>query len=248
MIANIAHNNKIYRIDLSKPLDISIPLRSNGQGVNAWYLRPPVIKPHEQDGFIGSIAAGAAVNFNDIHFNPHSHVTHSETVGHIMDGTYSVNQCLKTFFFLTELITLAPEKQGEDLVISKAQLQYALGQRKVEALVIRTLPNTEEKLGREYSNTNPPYLLESAAEYVRQMGVQHLLVDLPSVDREKDGGQLLAHHAFWNSRAGVRKEATITEFIYVPNHIVDGSYFLNLQLAPIENDASPSRPVLYQIV
>jgi hypothetical protein len=43
-------------------------------------------------------------------------------------------------------------------------------------------------------------------------------------------------------------EATITEFIYVPNTIEDGTYFLNLLIAPFENDATPSKPVLYEIL
>jgi hypothetical protein len=76
--------------------------------------------------------------------------------------------------------------------------------------------------------------------------VEHLLIDLPSVDKEKDGGELLAHRAFWNFEGKMRKQATITELIYVPNNIKDGTYFLNLQVAPFENDASPSRPVLYR--
>jgi len=45
----------------------------------------------------------------------------------------------------------------------------------------------------------------------------------------------------------MRKKATITEFIFVPNTVKDGKYYLNLQVAPFENDASPSRPVLYKI-
>jgi hypothetical protein len=49
-----------------------------------------------------------------------------------------------------------------------------------------------------YSNTNPPYLSESAAHLIKNSGVQHLLIDLPSVDREEDEGKLLAHKAFWN--------------------------------------------------
>jgi hypothetical protein len=31
----------------------------------------------------------------------------------------------------------------------------------------------------------------------------------------------------------------------VPNEIIDGFYFLNLMIAPFENDASPSKPVIY---
>jgi hypothetical protein len=81
--------------------------------------------------------------------------------------------------------------------------------------------------------------------------IQHLLIDLPSVDKEKDEGKLLAHKAFWNVtdvndlNLDARLEATITEMIYVPDNVADGSYLLNLQIASFENDASPSKPVLY---
>jgi hypothetical protein len=33
----------------------------------------------------------------------------------------------------------------------------------------------------------------------------------------------------------------------VPEEIEDGSYLLEMQMASFENDASPSRPVLYKI-
>ena len=68
---------------------------------------------------------------------------------------------------------------------------------------------------------------------------------MPSVDKEQDAGALKAHRAFWGFHDEIRYEATITEFIYVDNQIDDGTYLLDLQVAPIENDASLSRPVLY---
>ena len=135
-----------------------------------------------------------------------------------------------------------------DFVISKKQLQFAIGNKKRDAIVIRSIPNTKEKLSAQYSHTNPPYLLEDAAIYLRKKGVKHLLIDLPSVDKEKDDGELLAHHAFWNTKGKIRFDATITEFIFVPNSVEDGCYFLNLQIAPFENDATPSKPVLYKIL
>ena len=240
--------NKKYKIDLSRPLDISIPLHHNGNNVNAWNLDPPKIEPHTAGQFIGKVSEGAAVNFNDIWFNPHAHGTHTECVGHISKESYSVNQYLTNYFFLAELVTIAPEKYQEDFVVSRKQLQYALGDKNREALVIRTLPNTVHKLSRQYSNSNPPYLLEQAAQFLADKGVSHLLIDLPSVDKEKDRGALLAHKAFWNFEGEKRMHATITEFIFVANTIADGTYLLNLQTAPFENDASPSRPVLYQIM
>lgn len=247
MIATVKHNSRTLKVDFSKPLDISIPLQADGKGVSAWYTESPRIEPHQSGEFVGSVKHGAPVNFNDIHFNPHAHITHTESVGHITEEVHSVNHRLATYFFLAELITVAPEKMGEDFVVSKKQLQYALGRKQREALVIRTLPNTKGKMNRKYSHTNPPYLLEEASVYLKEKGIKHLLIDLPSVDKEKDKGQLLAHRAFWNIEGELRMNATITELIYVDNSIEDGAYLLNLQVAPFENDASPSRPVLYQI-
>ena len=248
MIATIAHKSRNYKIDLTKPIDISIPLSGDATNVNAWYVDAPKIEPHKNDDFIAKVTEGGSVNFNDIWFNPHAHGTHTECVGHITKEFYSINKNLNTFFFYAELITVAPEKLGDDFVISKKQLQYALGNKKRKAVVIRTLPNLNSKKEKQYSHTNPPYLLEEAAIYLKEKNVEHVLIDLPSVDKEKDDGALVAHNAFWNTEGVVRYKATITEFIFVPNIIEDGSYFLNLQVAPFENDASPSRPVLYAIL
>ncbi|MCH2034501.1 MAG: cyclase family protein [Tenacibaculum sp.] len=247
MIAEIKHNSKKYKIDLSKPIDISIPIDIQAQNVNAWYLDDPKIFPEQFDEQIISVSEGAAVNFNSIQFNPHSHITHTECVGHITKEVHSVNKNLSQFFFFAEVVTVAPESKDGDEVISKKQLQFALGNKKRDAIVIRTLPNVKDKKGRRYSNTNPPYLLEEAAIYLREKGIQHLLIDLPSVDREKDEGLLLSHNAFWNTKGEIRLDATITEFIYVPNTVKDGTYFLNLMIAPFENDATPSKPILYSI-
>tara|TARA_R110002124_G_scaffold331_17_gene1469 strand:- start:4530 stop:5279 length:750 start_codon:yes stop_codon:yes gene_type:complete len=248
LITTIQYNSKKLKIDLSQPLDISIPLKGDVSNVNAWHVEPPKIAPEVIDGKTISVAKGAVVNFNTISFNPHSHGTHTETVGHITEKVYSVNKQLKQFFFLAEVVTVAPEKLGDDYVISKKQLEFTLGKKKRDAIVIRTLPNTKEKKSRQYSNTNPTYLLEDAANYIKSREIKHLLIDLPSVDKEQDGGKLLAHNAFWNTKGILRLDATITEFIYVSNKIEDGCYMLNLQIAPFENDASPSKPILYKIL
>ena len=248
MLATIKINSKNYQINFTKPIDISIAIDVSKQNVNAWYIGDPKIFPEDFEGQKIKVSEGAAVNFNNIEFNPHAHITHTECAGHITEKVHSVNQNLKQFFFLTEVVTIAPTQLDEDFVITKKQLQFALGNKKREAVVIRTLPNLADKKETQYSNTNPPYLLEDAAIYLREKGVKHLLVDLPSVDRESDEGKLLSHNAFWNTAGKLRLDATITEFIYVPNNVEDGIYFLNLMIAPFENDASPSKPILYQII
>ncbi|MGB0895823.1 MAG: cyclase family protein [Flavobacteriaceae bacterium] len=240
-------NEEIYTIDLSQPLDISLPLNFSNSNPVAWNLEAPEKTPVVFGDWIGSVSKGAPTNFNNIYFNPHAHGTHTECVGHITEEFYSINECLKTFFFTAEVITVRPETIGDDLVITKAQIVSSM-QHSSEAIVIRTLPNTEVKLTQKYSQTNPPYLDVEAAIYLKDKGVKHLLIDLPSVDKEVDEGKLLAHNAFWNTAGHIRFDATITELIYVPDAIEDDMYVLNLQIASFHNDASPSKPVLYKLV
>jgi arylformamidase len=130
----------------------------------------------------------------------------------------------------------------------------ARNQNLPSALVVRTLPNDESKRSRAYSGQNPPYFTPEAASYLADAGVEHVLLDVPSIDREDDGGALLAHRAFWRfpeqggeCGADTRLQATITELVYVPAAVSDGLYLLNLQVASLASDASPSRPVLYRL-
>jgi len=263
MVATIYINALELKIDLSKPIDISIPLTNTDENPIAWYIEKPVIEPVRFGDWVGKVSVGSSTNFNNIFFNPHGHGTHTECLGHITREFYSINQCLKQFFFTAELISIVPENINGDLVITKEQIQQHFvtstkekshnNCHNPEALIIRTLPNLEEKKHKNYSKTNPPYLSEEAAIYICELGVKHLLIDLPSVDREEDEGKLLAHKAFWNVKNvdnlndDARLDCTITEMIFVPNEIQDGSYILNLQITSFENDASPSKPILYKI-
>ncbi len=252
MLAKI--DNK-YDIDLSKPIDISIPLTNTDDNPIAWYIEKPVIEPVVFGDWIGKVSTGkSSTNFNNIYFNPHGHGTHTECLGHITNDFYSINDCLKQFFFTAKLISIQPESIGLDWVITKPQLESIVIDNFSEALIIRTLQNNESKKSLKYSNTNPPYLDEKAAIFIRELGIKHLLIDLPSVDKEHDDGKLLAHKAFWNVKnvnilnTTARLDCTITEMIFVPNTILDGNYILNLQIASFENDASPSKPILYKIL
>lgn len=238
----------MVHIDLSKPLDISIALDASQSNPLAWYLDAPKIEPVRFDDWIGKVSEGASVNFNNVSFNPHAHGTHTECVGHISEQFYSVNEVLKTFFFSAELITVTPKPFDDDHVIVFEDIVLAIGDTSPEAVVIRTLPNPVHKRSNHYSNTNWPYLEEKAAKYLREIGVKHLLIDLPSVDKERDEGRLLAHKAFWNYPKNPRLDATITEFIFVPDTIEDGSYLLNLQIASFQNDAAPSKPILFRLL
>ncbi len=247
MKIKILSGKKYLHADFSEPADISMPLRESAGQVNAWNAPPLKIEPVRHGSWVGEVSRGASINFRNISFNPHGNGTHTECVGHITKKKYSINRCLSRFLFYAELITVKPLPDGGDKIITRAILQKKITGKKPEALVIRTLPNGNAKKTRQYSGTNPPYFHHEAATFMRRNGIQHLLTDLPSVDKEDDGGKLLAHRAFWDYPGKTRTHCTITELVYVPDHLPDGSYLLDLQVANFENDASPSRPVLYRL-
>lgn len=249
MIATIFHLGKEYKIDFFKPIDISIPLTNSEACASAWYVEPMKLEPVRNGDWVGDVNKGGSVNFRNISFNPHGNGTHTECVGHISKEFYTINKNLDRFMFVAELITILPKTlDNGDFVITRKQLETSLEDvGKTEALIIRTLSNSPAKLTHNYSNTNPPYILKEAVDYLNEKGITHLLIDMPSIDREVDGGKLEAHHAFWNYPADTQLHKTITEFIYVPNEVIDGTYILNIQIAPFENDASPSKPVIYKV-
>lgn len=247
MKATITHNKQTFDVDLCKPIDISIPL-SDTKNPLAWYVEKPVFTPVTDGNWVGKVSEGGDVNFTTITFNPHAHGTHTETVGHITKKVHSINKHLTQFFFIAEVVTVVPESRGDDFVITDKVVAKQLKETSAEAVVLRTLPNPRDKKSMDWSHTNWPYIEEKLMVRFRESGIKHLLIDLPSVDKEKDNGELLAHHAFWNTKGKLRLDATITEMIYVPHQVLDGRYLLNLQIAPFENDATPSKPILYKIL
>jgi arylformamidase len=258
MIITFQHENKKYQADLSKPIDISIPLIFNElKNPNAWFCPPPETDAQKFGDFSISVDKGAAVNSMGVRFFPHGNGTHTEGVGHLMkQGEWvTVNQALTTFHSIARLVSLFPTRlENGDRVILKEQLEDIFDDNEpFESLIIRTLPNDDLKPKMQWSGTNPIYFVDETLDLVVQKGIKHLLLDLPSVDKEDDCGKVAAHRAFWQffeentEGVEVRRDATITEMIYVPNIIKDGLYLLNLQIPSFELDAAPSKPVLYAL-
>ena len=275
MKLTLEKDGRRYSFQTERGMDLSISMNPNGP--RAWYVEPMRIDPVRTEQFLGSVAEGGAVNFRDVYFNPHGHGTHTENVGHIVDTDVPVVRSIGSSHYMAKLVTVVlmrqdatqgvsqgatqgasqdlPQDLSQNLETGASQGDWVVDEEslegfdlKVDALIIRTKPNDHSKVQRQYSGTNFPYLTISAMQRIVDAGVQHLLIDLPSVDREEDGGELAAHHLFWNVPSNPNFQKTITEFIYVPNEIVDGRYILNLQVSNFANDAAPSRPMLFDLV
>jgi len=229
-----------YMFDEALGIDLS---RAIGSGVNAWYIGSPQIGPSEVGGAVYSVSSGAAVNFDQIKFAPHAHGTHTETLGHIDENQLVIEELRLPLFMPCKLIRPSLEIIDGDQVLSEKALDLC-DYEGVKALVIRLNPNKEYPIN--YDHTNWPYLSESATKRLVEAGVEHLVLDVPSIDKEKDQGALLSHRAFWKLSETSRTSATITEFAQIPANLPAGNYLLQLQVAPILSDAAPSRPILFK--
>jgi len=258
------------QINPAKPLNIAIPLDFYGTQPNAYGVERASSKSCEAGKIVGDTRRGGSVNFEQVKFIPHCNGTHTECVGHITHERISVNDCLKDAFVLTNLLSVLPEiayettetysvqLAGNDKIITKKALENSLqnvGKINSKALIVRTLPNDEIKLLQTYLEEIPPFFSNDAMKFLVDLGVEHLLCDLPSIDRIYDEGKLSNHRIFWNVEQGSFevsadsfKHHTITELIYVPNEIKDGNYLLNLQIAAFQADASPCRPILFELI
>jgi len=235
---------KVLHADLTKGNCIAIPLDHNKPQPNAFFAPLYEASPHKVDGWVGDTREGASVNFFNLRINPHGNGTHTECIGHISEERYAIHETLGEGFFIAQLISVYPSaKENGDRVID--QLEWEEG---VDAIILRTLPNHSDKQNRHYGNTNPPYLEPSLAMRMADDNITHLLLDLPSVDREDDGGKLSAHKAFWRFDGAQRRNATITEMIFVEDFIPDGLYLLQIQIPALMLDASPSRPYIYALL
>jgi arylformamidase len=253
-----------YRVNLDQVYDLAIPIRFDGTGLRAFGAPTATSAAYHADGFVGDIAQGGSCNCDMLQFAPHLHGTHTESIGHINASKLSAYGALKESLMPATLVTVMPQQgarerynttlQPDDRVITKASLDVALKQcdtRFLEALIVRTLPNDVEKKTCAYDTEIPPYFSAEAMEYIVALGVNHLLCDLPSIDRTRDAGHLTNHHLFWEIARGDAPRTspkTITELIYVHDVVADGNYLLNLQVAPLMVDAAPSRPLLYGII
>ena len=241
--------------DLARGVSLAIPLQFSGPQPNFFDAPQASATPLQAGSFTGDTHQGGSCNVGDYHLVPHCNGTHTECIGHIVDDATVVTEQLRTSLLPATLVTLMPRHNIIDAALIKTSLQHHPLRGLHAAFVIRTLPNSKEKLSRRYNPVMPPaHVADDAVTLLVEAGVEHLLLDLPSLDPMQDEGRLAAHRAFWGLPAGSRRQrealrphGTVTEMIYVPDQVKDGYYLLDLQIPAFMSDAAPSRPLIYPV-
>ncbi|TXD35817.1 cyclase family protein [Lujinxingia vulgaris] len=258
-----------YAVAADHPLELAQPLDFYGEQPRAFGLGRAQARAVEGGDFVGDVRRGGSVNCESIELIAHGHGTHTEGVGHISAERVPVGDLAPDPLMPAVLLRVATRTLGasgdssegksspDDRVICTSELRSALQRADVSpafcrAIIIATSGEGAAAPLRDYSGTNPAYLTAEAVTWLLAQGCEHLLIDLPSIDREDDGGTTPVHRAYFElsavgagpTDAGPRR--TITELIDVPESASEGPYFLSLRFARFMLDASPSRPILYR--
>lgn len=268
------HNDIDYTCDTVRSKSLAITLDFNGEQANFFQAGKATSKPLKLGDFIADTQAGGICNVDCLTLTPHCNGTHTETIGHIVNEQVWIADAVKQPLLMASLVSVStsnadpsntadsylPELAEADQIISLAAIQAALKAADVErikpqALIVRTLPNSTRKKTATYEpESAPAFFSVQAMQAIIDTGIEHLLVDLPSVDRMHDDGLLTNHRTFWNIPPETHRlspdaavKRTITEMIFVEDSIQDGTYLLNLQVPSLATDAAPSRPVIFEI-
>lgn len=256
-------------IDFARPFDLSVELDFQGPQLRHFGAPRAASQAYSVAGFPGSVARGASCNCESITLIPHCNGTHTEGAGHLTREPLHAHRIVPRGLLPALLVSTKPIPCGQtpessdpaprpdDRLVTRGALLTGWPAEPPfapRALVIRTLPNDPAKRAHDYTDMTPPYLTLEAVRFMVERGIEHLIVDLPSIDRAHDEGRLTAHRLFFGLPPGdsslihaARSQCTITELAYIPDDATDGVYFLQLQTPALNGDAVPSRPLLYRL-
>jgi kynurenine formamidase len=281
MQAELNFGGQRMRVALDRGVSLAIAVEFGGAGAiqqgagpRHFGAPPPQSRPWAVGSFSGSVASGASCNCSTLTLIPHCQMTHTESVAHLTREPGDAWRVVPRGLLPAVVVSVSPEPAressestdpqpwGTDVLITQRRLRAAwpMARPSLTALpdpvaaIIRTLPNDASKRSRDYSETVPPYLTREAVQWLVEKRIEHLVVDLPSIDRTHDEGHLVGHRLFFglppgshDRGASARSRATITELAFIPDEVADGPCVLSLAVPAIGGDAVPSQPIVYPL-
>ncbi len=257
MRARFEFGQRRWEASLTGGVSLAIPLDFAGPQASAFGIAPAGathILSHEDNG----------MQCDTLSISPHGNGTHTESALHVYSDGPTLADLEQSALLACCVIEPALHRLDAgsdsyaggapgDSVITADALRRELPATfpPVVAIRTRTAPaaagdDTGANLSRAWTDTNPPYFTSEAIQVLVRNGVQHLLTELPSVDREDDDGRVLNHrHFFGECDASSRRRATISEMVHIPAAIVGRTGLLHRGTPAFRTDAAPSQPVFY---
>jgi arylformamidase len=249
-------SNAIPAVDFAAATSLALPLDFDAPHPRHFGAPPAYSQAFRVGTFEGQVARGASCNCRSVTLIPHCNGTHTESASHLTLEQQPLHAFLPTAPLPALLLTVRPvaaDGSGEDSLpaplagdrlITRTALREAwqAHHEQPRALLLRT--------GTDWREAAPPFLSRQFAAELVARGIEHLISDLPSVDRLQDEGRLTAHRIFFGLPPGstrladaARPTSTITELANFPAALVDGPCAVQIQIPAWSGDAVPSRPL-----
>jgi kynurenine formamidase len=243
-------------VDFDAATSLALPLDFDQAQPQHFGAPPATSQPFRSGTFAGEVARGASCNCRRITLVPHCNGTHTESASHLTVQQRPLYEIVPAGPIPAILLTVPPAHhsasaeasdpapQGADRLITRGGLLAAWRNagNPPRALLLRT--------GTRWDEREPPYLSSQLVDELVARGIEHLVTDLPSIDRLEDDGRLTAHRIFFglpqrssDLAQASRGQCTITELARFPASLQDGPCAVQLQIPAFGGDAVPSRPL-----
>jgi kynurenine formamidase len=166
-----------------------------------------------KDKFIGNVGEGGACNVDILNYVPHG-LTHIETSAHILmqdENAVTIKdipvQNLSGLVYLLDITDIDAEA-GRSVRWQDVEAKLKKITLPIRMLALKTQASLQPR-DTDFSGKDFLYLSPETAEKLHDFKprINCLLLDLPSIDRESDGGKLAAHrHFFGLPQKGCRWE------------------------------------------
>jgi arylformamidase len=269
VIAELSFGGQKIRAALDRGVSLAIAVEFGAPGPRHFGVPEPSSRPFAVGAFSGSVATGASANCSTLTITPHCQMTHTESVAHLTRESGDAWRVVPRGLLPAVVVSVSPEQAREssestdpqpwatDTLITRRRLRAAWPMTRMidpVAAIIRTLPNDTGKRTRDYRDLVPPYLTREAVEWLVEKRIEHLVLDVPSLDRTHDAGHMVGHRLFFGLPPGstargdaARSRATITELAFIPDEVADGPCVLSLAVPAIGGEAVPSQPIVYPL-
>jgi arylformamidase len=231
------------------------------RSVNAFHFSPITLKTVELEGqFIGDVTRGGSCNVDTLQYIPHG-LTHLETSAHILSPSVNPPTVkdipLENLSGIVYLIDLSRRgmKKGELIPPGVIQKKLEALTLPVSMLALKThssmLPEDYDFSGKDFLSLAP----ETARvihDYRSPNRIDCLILDLPSIDPESDGGKLAAHREYFGlpqtgHNAKDNEKRTLVELAWFAN-LEEGYYYAVITPPRFETHAVTTGIILHPLL
>jgi len=217
-------NTRRFRLGEPRSVSREVLFTPGAASSNAFHLPGIHSRTVEFEGqFIGDVNRGGSCNVDLLSYVPHG-LTHIETAAHILNADADPPtvkdiplEHLSGIAYLIDLTHLDAEP-GRQIPWKEVESKLKKNALPVSILALKTraslLPAHYDFSGKDFLSLSPgtakgihDYAFFAAGSPPVRQPINCLLLDLPSIDPEADGGKLLAHRYFF----GLAKTGYIEE-------------------------------------